>query len=48
MRIYFLGTLKLKKPVGYNRENEKRGWAFQKACLFVDTEYASDCILQIH
>jgi hypothetical protein len=33
MRIFFGGTLKLKKPVGYNRENEKRGWPFQKACL---------------
>lgn len=30
---FFLGTLKLKKPVGYNREIEKRMWAFQKACL---------------
>jgi hypothetical protein len=33
MRIYFFGTLKFKKPVGYDRENEKRGWACQKACL---------------
>jgi hypothetical protein len=46
MRMFF-GDFKIKKPVGYNRENEKRGGHF-KSLPFVDTEYASDCILHIH